>query len=307
MAKYYQSIIGRMKRMRYTLKDLQHDFPDDDACLEWLKDALCPDGIVCPHEQRVTPHHKIRKRKSYSCAFCGRHFHPTASTIFHKSSTPLTSWFYVIYLIANTRAGISAKQIERELGVTYKTAWRMLNQIRKLMGDDSDRLAGEVEVDEMYLGGNPQRRSTARRHNHQVVFGMVERGGRAKVRHVRSSGVRVLLPEIDNNVEPTAVIYSDDYGSYKTLSRRGYVHHTVNHSKRQYVSGRTHTQNVENLWSHMKRGIKGVYRSVSPKHLQSYVNEYAYRYSHRNDFQPIFWSLMGRIEKAQSSGSPSSE
>lgn len=291
--------------MRYTLKQLQHDFPNDDACLLWLKESLYPDGITCPTEQRVTPHHKLKNRKAYSCDACGRHTYPTAGTIYHKSSTPLTLWFYAAFLMANTRAGISAKQLERELGVTYKTAWRVFHQIRKLMTADDDKLDGDVEVDEMYLGGNPQKRSTAQGNNHQVIFGMVERGGRAKVKHVKSSGVRVLQPEIDKNVSTTATVYSDEHGSYRTLVRRGYAHQTINHSKQQYVIGQTHTQNVENLWSNMKRGIKGVYRHVSSNHLQQYANEYAWRYSHRNDYQPMFWSLMGRVEKTRASGLPS--
>jgi transposase len=118
--------------MKYTITDFRGDFPDDDACLEWLKNYLYPDGIFCPNDKKITPHHKLRQRKAYSCELCGHHTYPTANTIFHKSSTPLTLWFYAIYLMASTRAGISAKQLERELGVTYKTAWRMFHQIRKM-------------------------------------------------------------------------------------------------------------------------------------------------------------------------------
>ena len=168
--------------MKYTIKDFQGDFPDDNACLEWLKEYLFPDGITCPKEGKITPHHKLRNRKAYSCESCGSHTYPTANTIFHKSSTPLKLWFYAIYLIMSaTRAGISAKQLERELGVTYKTAWRMFRQIRSMMGNDSQ--VG-VEVDEMYMHPNPQKRSTTKPDRSQVVFGMVERGGKAKVKHV---------------------------------------------------------------------------------------------------------------------------
>ncbi len=284
--------------MKYTIKDLQTDFPDDDACLEWLKNYLYPDGIYCPIDKKITPHHRMKTRKSYSCELCGHHVHPTADTIFHKSSTPLTLWFYAIYLMAATRAGISAKQLERELGVTYKTAWRMFHQIRKMMGDDDSNLTGHVEVDETYIGANPQRRSTAKPYNNQIVFGMVEREGKAKVRHVKSSGVRVLVPEIERSVDNSAVVYSDEHGSYKLLGRKGYDHNRVIHSQHQYVVGNIHTQNVENLWSTMKRGIKGVYRHVDPQYLQAYANEYAFRYSHRNDFQPMFWALIDKVSKS---------
>lgn len=144
--------------MKYTTTDLRTDFPDDAACLKWLVEYLYSDGIFCEKCQKVTPHHAMRTRKSYSCETCGHHVHPTAGTIFHKSSTPLTLWFEAIFLMTATRAGISAKQLERTLGVTYKTAWRMFHQIRSMMGDDPDKnLFGEVEVDETYIHADPHK------------------------------------------------------------------------------------------------------------------------------------------------------
>ncbi len=284
--------------MKYTIKDLQHDFPDDAACLKWLVEYLYPDGIDCKLCKKVTPHHAMKTRKSYSCEVCGHHVHPTAGTIFDHSSTPLTLWFYAVYLMASTRAGISAKQLERELGVTYKTAWRMFHQIRKMMGDDkSSNLSGEVEADELYLQANPQKRSTVRPDRSQIIFGMVERGGKAKVRHVKSSGVRVLAPEIERSIDNRAVIYTDDHGSYRRLDKRGYTHEVVKHSERKYVAGRVHTQNVDALWSTMKRGIKGVYRHVDPQYIQAYADEYAFRYSNRNS-PSMFWALLGKVAKA---------
>src|SRR5574341_1902714 len=138
---------------RYTIKDFQREFPDDAACLEWLKNYRWPDGIFCKLCGKVTAHHLMTTRKSYSCQECGHHVHPTAGTIFHKSSTPLTLWFYAIYLMAQTRTGISAKQLERELGVTYKTAWRMFTLIRAQLDNSGDAFSGDVEVDETYIGG----------------------------------------------------------------------------------------------------------------------------------------------------------
>lgn len=291
-----------MKSMKYTINQFREDFPDDNSCLVWLKEFIYPDGITCKVCNKVTPHHLMKTRKSFSCEVCGHHVHPTAGTIFHKSSTPLTSWFYAIYLMGATRAGISAKQLERELGVTYKTAWRMFHQIRKMMGSDLDQLSGEVEVDETYIHADPQKntRVKAKQPNHryydsEVIFGMVERGGRAKVKHVKSSGRRVLEPEIIGNVKGNSTIYSDQYGGYRKLPTRGYGHFAIKHSGKQYVDGGTHTQNVENLWSNMKRGIRGVYRHVDPKYLQAYADEYAFRYSHRNDYQPMFWALLGKV------------
>jgi transposase len=285
-----------MSKMKYTIKDFQADFPNDDACLEWLKDYLYPDGIYCPNDKKVTPHHKLKNRKCYSCELCGHHTYPTANTIFHKSSTPLTLWFYAIYLMSATRAGISAKQLERELGVTYKTAWRMFHQIRKMMASDDKFTAGEVEIDEMYLGPDPRKRTTAKPRDKEIVFGMVERGGKAKALHVQKTGkhlVNIVKDEVDMNV----TVYSDRYTPYRALYWSGYTHKTVNHQQGQYVNGTTHTQNVENLWSNMKRGIKGVYRHVDPIYLQAYIDEYAFRYSHRNNYQPMFWALINKVNK----------
>ena len=135
-------------KAKYTIRDFNAQFPDDDSCLEWLKDFLYPEGITCQNCQKVTKHHRVKARKSYSCQECGHHVHPTAGTIYHKSSTPLKLWFYAVFLMSSTRCGIAAKQLERELDVTYKTAWRMFKQIRSMLGEDNEPLSGSVEVDE---------------------------------------------------------------------------------------------------------------------------------------------------------------
>jgi transposase len=279
--------------MRYTIKDLQAEFSNDDTCLEWLVNYRYPDGITCGKCEEVTKHHKIKNRKAYSCDRCGNNLHPMAGTVFEKSTTPLSLWFYAMYLMANTRAGISAKQLERELGVTYKTAWRMFHQIRKVMGNN-DRMKGDVEIDEMYFGPIPERRSTAKTGTSQMIFGAVERGGRAKVVHVTTTTKHALLKEVVNSVDSSAQVYSDGHMAYRRLDWAGYRgHKVVNHGQDEYVNGEIHTQNVENLWSNMKRGIKGVYRHVDAKYLQAYADEYAFRYSHRNS-PSIFWVLMAK-------------
>jgi len=238
--------------------------------------------------------------KVYACEYCGGSTSPTANTIFHKSSTPLTIWFEAIFIMAATRAGISAKQLERETGVTYKTAWRMFHQIRSMMSDDGERLYGEIEIDETYMHADPLKRSTIRkphksRKDNPVVFGMAERGGVVRAKHVKSAGELVLLREVEENIQRESTIYSDEHRSYKRLYKKGYYHETIQHGKRHYVDGDTHTQNIENFWGNMKRGMRGVYRHVSSQHLQNYVNEYAFRQSHRNDFQPMFWALMDKV------------
>src|SRR5919198_839895 len=139
---------------KYTFYDFDAEFPDDAAVLDWLFQARWPDGVFCPKCQRVTKHHREKARPSYSCQFCGHRVHPMKGTIFEDSATSLRLWFHGMYLMASTRCGISAKQLERELGVTYKTAWRMFNKIRSLLDQADDIIGGVVEADEAYFGGD---------------------------------------------------------------------------------------------------------------------------------------------------------
>lgn len=283
---------------KFSIKQFNERFPDNAACLEEIKQLRFGDSIACPKCQKENKFYRVTDRSAYACAFCGHHVYPLKGSIFDHSSTELKLWFYAIYLMAQTRAGVSAKQLERELGVTYKTAWRMFNHIRQLMSGDGNILTGKVEVDEAYFHPDPQKRTTAKAHNSQVIFGMVERNGRAVVKHVKSSGVRILSKEIAHGIDPNATIYSDTHRSYDHLKKVGYIHFTVNHSRQEYVAGDRHTQNVENLWSNIKRGITGVYRHVDPKYLQAYVDEYAFRYSNRK-MQPkyMFDLILGNIAK----------
>lgn len=282
---------------KFSIKQFNQRFPDDAACLEEIKQLRFGTSLACPKCEKENKFYRVKGRSAYACSYCGHHIYPLKGSIFDHSSTELRLWFYAIYVMAQTRAGISAKQLERELGVTYKTAWRMFNHIRQLMTDNGDLLVGEVEVDEVYFHPDTTKRTTAKAHNSQIVFGMVERKGRAVVKHVKSSGVRVLSKEIAKGINSNATVYSDTHRSYRHLTRAGYLHFTVNHSKQEYVSGVRHTQNVENLWSNIKRGITGVYRHVDPKYLQNYVDEYAFRYSHRQTPKFMFDLILSNIAK----------
>src|SRR3990170_1645780 len=289
----------------YTIKDFQRDYPDDAACLEWLKNYLYPEGIVCenaacPRTGKVTKHYRVVSRPSYSCAYCGHHVHPTAGTIFHKSTTPLRLWFFAVHLMATTRCGISAKQIQRETGVTYKTAWRMFRQIRTLLQEPVTPLSGEVEVDETYIGGRKRtygtRQEAARERlkNKQVVAGHVQRGGKVRAIHLPYGTANVLLPHVRRFVLPASIIYTDELPIYGRLSAFGYAHRRINHAAQVYVDGDVHTNTVEGFFSLVKRGISGVYHAVSAKYLQSYLNEYSFRYNHRNDERPMFMTILSR-------------
>ena len=287
--------------MKYTVKQLQADFPDDDACLEWLVAYLYPNGIVCPKCDIITKHYRVSGRRSYCCSKCGNHLYPLANTIFHRSRTPLTDWFHAIYIMSTNKAGTSARQIEREIGVTYKTAWRMMHQIRSMMGNKDTELANDVEVDETYIHPNVFKRSSAQkrygrdaRRTGEILFGAVERNGEVKIWHVKSSGVRVLHPLILTNVKDGATVHSDGHKSYTSLPKYGYDHRTTNHGIGEYYTEYSYTQNIENVWSHIKRGIKGVYRHVGAGHIQLYANEYAWRYNHRQH-KVLFWYLLADI------------
>lgn len=280
---------------RYTIKDFQRDFPDDAACLEWLKDYRWPNGIHCKECDKVTKHHLMKTRRSYSCQECGEHVHPTAGTIFHKSTTPLTLWFYSVYLMAQTRGGISAKQIERETGVTYKTAWRMCRLIRGQLDEGKEPLSGEVEVDDSYFGGKGKGSTGRGTVGKTPVVGMVERKGRVKAVPLPNVKSKTILPIIRDSIKKGTIIYSDELKVYDGIRYMGYKHKRILHSSGTYVVGDIYTNTIEGFWSLVKRGISGVYHSVSTKYLQHYINEYAFRYNRRNDETPMFHSFLRRV------------
>jgi transposase-like protein len=233
----------------YTIKDFDKQFPTDDACLEFLFNARFPNGAFCPKCQKITPHYRIANRKVFSCQNCGSHISPTANTIFHKSDTPLRSWFHAMFLMSSTKTGISAKQLQRELGVTYKTAWRMFKEIRKLMTYNVNPLSGQVEVDETYVGGKRQGTRGRGASGKTIVMGMVERDGNAITKVIPDVKAHTLLPMIEQNVEKSnkTVVYTDELPSYHYVERLGYAHEIVQHSAKQYVSGIVHVNTMESL------------------------------------------------------------
>jgi len=289
---------------RYTLMEFMKEYPDDEACLQALwRSRYSPDGehAYCPkceQERAFKRYETAQQRQSWDCTGCGHHLHPTAGTIFHKSSTSLHLWFYAMFLMTSTRCGISAKQLERELGVTYKTAWRMARLIRtEGMEQDETPMAGPVEADETYVGG--RRRGTPRGRpgpgSHKAtVFGVIQRGGRVMAMTVPNVKKATLLPRLERRVLSGETVFTDELKSYDSLVKRGYHHERINHSEQIYVSGDVHTNTIEGFWSLTKRGIGGVYHSVSAKHLQGYLNEYAWRYSHRNDEKAMIETLLLR-------------
>jgi transposase-like protein len=290
----------------YSLMEFMREFPDDAACLDFLwRKRFAPDGHTadCPKCKRSRRFHRVKSRPSYSCDSCGHHIHPTAGTIFHRSPTSLQLWFYAMYLMTSTRCAVSAKHLERELGVTYKVAWRMANRIRNYLmtQDDDEPLSGDVEADESYFGG--RRRGTRRGRpgpeSHKVpVFAMIERKGRVKAVTVENARRVTLLPIVLEKVLPASTVYTDELSSYDTLRRFGYRHERIPHAEAIYVSGNVHTNTVEGFFGNVKNGIRGNYHSVSRKWLQGYLNEFVWRYNHRHDRRPMFQTLLVRAATA---------
>ena len=299
---------------QYSLMEFMREFPDDASCLEHLwRTRYSADGThaTCPKcdRERVFRRYQTKQgRQSWTCTGCGHHVHPTAGTIFHKSSTSLHLWYYAMYLIASTKCGISAKHLGRELGVNYRTAWRMFNKIRnELMTQDDEQLSGEVEVDETWWGGKPRRGDILKHRKpgetdlsgaggrwhhakHTTVFGMVERGGKVRAYTVKDRKAATLQREVVQFVLPRSTIFTDDWPAYTGLDAR-YTHHRIRHTEKVYVSGDVHTQTIEGFFSNLKRGIAGNYHSVSSKWLQGYLNEFAWRYNHRDDDRAMFQTL----------------
>jgi transposase len=296
---------GSASESSYSLMEFMQEFPDDATCLDYLwRERFSKDGTHahCDKCGTVRTFHRISTRPSYSCAHCGHHIYPLSGTIFHKSATALNLWFYAIFLMSQTRCGVSAKTLERTLGVTYKTAWRMFTLIRKhlMTDDDWPKLKGTVEVDEMFVGGKGRGKGRAMKNRNKTpVIGIVERGGKVRAFAMTDASATSILPYVNKHIHAGSTIYTDEFTSYGRLGRLGYMHRQVKHGARQYVDGDVHTNTVENLFWNIRGGLRGTYHYVSRKHLQGYLNEFVFRLNDRDDSVPMFRTLLGRAAQAQ--------
>jgi predicted RNA-binding Zn-ribbon protein involved in translation (DUF1610 family) len=286
--------------VKYTVKEFQAEYPNDEACLDRLMEVQHGGTeITCPAcGVAEAKFHLMRKRKAYACQECGHHIYPCAGTIFHKSRTPLTKWFMAMYLMTSTRSGVAAKELERALGVTYKCAWRMAHELRKLMAsaDYAGPLGGHgkhVEADETWIGGVARKHGKGRgkKSKKTIVFGMAERDGMLRTGPVPDDSKFTLEPIVLENVKPYTVITTDGHLSYGDLGRT-YRHTAINHAAGEYVRGKHHTNTIEGHWSHFKRAVKGTHVHISPKHLWKYCAEFNYRRNYRASHTIMFNRLV---------------
>jgi transposase len=259
-----------------TVQDFFRQFPDDSTCLDHLFTVRFGESVECPRCGAVGQFRRLRKMPAYTCN-CGHHIHPMAGTPFERSRTPLQKWFYSMYLFTTSRHGVPAKELQRQLGVTYKTAWRMANEIRKYMGpiDGDDPLDGHVEVDETHAGGKRGRGAPGK----TIVFGMLSRGGdlmTGVVPNVRRATLEAVILEKSRH---GARISGDELHSYKAMTRHGYDHRTVNHDREEWVSGDAHVNGQEGIWAQLKRSTRGTHFHVSRKRHSKYLGEFEFWYN----------------------------
>jgi len=291
----------------FSVREFFQRFPDDDACLAHIMEVRFGgtrfDCMSCGTVGAT--HHKLAKRRTYVAACCGHHVNPTAGTILHDTRTPLVSWFYAMYLFCTTRHGVSGKELQRQLGVTYKTAYRIGQQIRDLTvkAQNFDALlSGHVELDEAYVGG---RRSGGKRGRgapgKTIVMGLASRDGDMRavvIPDVRKDTLRAVVLD---NVEPGSVVSTDELVSYNLLSGDGFKHGVVKHGAKEYAhydyrSGETfHVNTVEGFWRMFKASVRSTHVQISGKHMQRYLSEFTFRASNRERVNGMFDLLVGAL------------
>lgn len=259
-------------------------FRDEDACREYLERLRWPDGVTCPRCESGSIS-RIETRDQFDCNSCRYRFSVTAGTIFHDSHLPLWKWFVAIYLICESKKGISANQLKRTLGVSYKTAWYLCHRIREAVTtDQGSLLKGIIEIDETYVGGKTEGKGRGYVGNKAVVVGAVQRGGEIRLKVVKGRDQKSLRAFIRTHTDDaTDVFYTDEWVGYDGIEDENTAHERVNHSLGEWVCGTIHTNNVENVWSLLKRSIIGSYHKVSVKHLDRYLDELEWRFNNREN------------------------
>lgn len=278
----------------FTFAEFKKMYPNDNACLDKIFALRYGHLTECPECNSAVAWRKVRTRRCYQCRHCYAQFYPTANTVFEKTTTPLVDWFYVIFLFTTTRNGVAAKEIERQLGVSYKCAWRMGHCIRKLMDKiGMDKLKGFVEIDETYNGKNNHKPGVG---DKTPVIGMVERLGNVKAFAVNHATKETVYPLISQHVDQSANVSTDESSIYIALNTElGFVHGTVNHSAKEYRRGHVSTNTIEGFFGQLKRTILGTHLHVSGKYLQNYVGECVLRYNNRKHQSEMFEVILNHL------------
>jgi transposase-like protein len=279
-------------------------FTDPVAASEYLESIRWADGVVCPHcgESEREPYRlkgkSLKNRRVWKCRACRKQFTVMVGTIFESSHIPLNKWLAAFYLLCSSKKGMSAHQLHRSIGVTYKTAWFMFHRIREAMKQPAftSKMTGTVEADEAYIGGKRSNASRGRgTADKKAVLSLVERDGRARSFHVANVSGPTLGSVIREHVDPSARLMTDEWKSYKKVGKRMADHQTVAHSYGEYVRGDVYTNTVEGFFAILKRGVDGIYHHVSRAHLDRYLSEFDFRYNHRgvSDAQRTVSALEG--------------
>lgn len=280
--------------MNYTISQFKKNFPDENACLDYLFNARYSRDSICPkcHKKGF---YRIKTRKCYGCAWCGYQIYPLKGTIFSGSATSLYNWFFALYLMSVAKNGMSAKELQGVLGTTYKTAWRIAFLIRSLMTQDTNKLGGVVEADETYIGGV---KKGGHGYKEKIpVMGIVQRGDQIRSKKISDNQTHTLLGMLRENVKMGSRVITDDNVAYwpNKITRLGMLHDKICHSKKEYVKGDIYTNTIEGFFGQMKKSITGTYHAVSPKHLQSYVDLFAFHRNQRFASVSAFEGLLLRL------------
>jgi transposase-like protein len=304
---------GKTHRIGKSIIEVARVFASEETCHAYLEAARWPEGVRClqcgsAKISKYTAKGKVRIDKTgkekqgpdrylYQCMeqTCKFQFTTTVGTLFNDTHLPLSKWFTAIAIICNAKKGASAKQMEHDLDVSYKTAWYLCHRIRKAMDEGVDPFTGTVEADETYIGGKFDKRRGRQRWDKPAIFGMIEREtGKVHAKHISAANRWNIGGQIDAVVKPEAKMMTDESNLYANLTKRGFKHEIVIHSDKEWVRGECHTQGIDGFWSLLKRGIIGSFHQVSVKHLDRYISEFQFRFNGRED-QELFAAVITRL------------